>query len=238
MKVIIALFLFPFSALVAEENQKLSKDGVRVLSSLAAERGMQSQEFLEQLPKVDSAVIRHQLVVLESLLLLGEVERLLVVRGAAPRRACGGQNYHRILWVFKGPLRELVREHRGIGPSKDLAGPHPGTDLSFETIKSRPGMQFHTFRQPPSQGQLAVLARRFEVSLESLIDLGDRIVEADIDYDWKHQSNPGCLVRSVKGTIGHWLIPVIPGLFAEPATRRFNRVWPSTGIQAFTEVRP
>lgn len=236
MKVFI-LFFLSFSALVAEENQKLSKDGWRVLSSLAAERGMQSQDFLEQLPKVESAVIRHQLVVLDSLRLLGEVERLLVVRGSHPKGSCGGQNYHRALWFFKRPLRELVDVNSRIGPSTDLAGPHDGTDLSFETLVSRPGMQFHTFGQQPSREQLVVLARRFEVSLESLVDLGDRIVEADIDYDWLHRSNPGCWVRSFKGTVGHWLIPFVPRLFAEPAERRFNRVWPS-GIQAFTEVRP
>lgn len=242
MKVFVILFLLSFSALLSEETQSLTVEGQRVIAFLAAEKEMAPDAFYLQLTTVEREVIRHQLVVLNSLGLLKDVDRLLIIRGAAPHGACGGKNYHRVLWVFKSPLREWVKMNSGLVLSTDISGPHPGTDLSFATVVSRPGMQFHTFKAEPSRDQLEVLAGRFGVSRESLGEFKDRVVEADIDYDWLHRSNPECLVSSFRGTVGSKILFFVRKrrpLFAETAKHRFNRVWETSGgIRTFREVRP
>ena len=211
----------------------LNSQETKLLSSLSQSLGEAApQNYFDSLPSCAQKMIQHQLSVLAAIpspngdSLLAQVDHVIAVRGANPNGKCGGLNFNRILYVWKVPFKVLVAtgELSSLTTSKDPAGPHPGTDLSYETRISRPGMQFHTYSNSPTTKQMEKLGKRFAVSLEALKNFGQLLVEADLDYDWRHISNPDCWVRPFWGSVLHRILP-LPRLFAEPAENRFFRQW-------------
>ena len=197
---------------------------------------------------VDEKIVDHHERIMKAISVEGgsnlsdEIDRIVVIRSENPNGSCGGLNYHRILYAFKRPLRGLQVSQ--LRPSGDIKGPHEGTDLSFETRVTRPAMQFHTYRSTPSSSQLETLAKRFEIAVDELRPYGDRLVEVDIDYDWRHISNPRCSVRPLWGSFVHFFIP-IPRLFSESTDARLEKKLKLFGVTSFRsgpllakEVRP
>lgn len=153
------------------------------------------------------------------LTLLDEVERVLAVKGPNPKGGCGGLDYNRIYFLMKRPVVEIIGDFRNfptLRSSGDKAGPHPGFDASFESYTSRPRLQGHyRVTGASEESELEILRQR--IGQEAADPL--RILEVDLDYDWKHGSNPLCRYKGI-------LPSLIPGLFrGKPAGELFRSRW-------------
>jgi hypothetical protein len=99
--------------------------------------------------------------------------------------------------------------------SGDKAGPHPGFDASFESLTKRPRLQGHFRLSEPDDDALNILRQRVGVQ-----DLDwDRLLEVDLDYDWKHGSNPLCRYRGLLPSLLPWLFK------GKPAEELFQSRW-------------
>jgi hypothetical protein len=115
-----------------------------------------------------------------------------VLDGGDPygRGSCGGVNNNRIFFSLDGAgifaLRNITLGFLpGIKQSGDWGGPHSPFNGSRETIHGQPRGQFQYFLW---DHDAVPLAGRREVG--QVYD--PWAVEMDIDYNWKHDSNPLC----------------------------------------------
>lgn len=107
--------------------------------------------------------------------------------------SCGGIENNRMYVSFDDmgiyAIRNITLGLFGSGgvawrTSKDIAGPHKPFNGSRDTTRGQPRPQNHYFLH---DANAVTMARR---GVEGIFD--PAIVETDIDYNWKHDSNPEC----------------------------------------------
>ena len=107
--------------------------------------------------------------------------------------SCGGMNNNRMYVSFDDvgiyAIRNITQGLFGSGgvswrTSKDIAGPHHPFNGSRDTTRGQPRPQNHYFLH---DSDAVTMNRR---GVEGILD--SAIVETDIDYNWKHDSNPEC----------------------------------------------
>lgn len=107
--------------------------------------------------------------------------------------SCGGIDNNRMYVSFDDTgiyaIRNITQGLFGSGgvawrTSSDIAGPHKPFNGSRDTTRGQPRPQNHYFLRDTNA---VTMSRR---GVEGIFD--PAIVETDIDYNWKHDSNPEC----------------------------------------------